>query len=264
MPVVRCSAVMQIAVVVLLSGSIPLFRSGALVFRAAAQTADIRMVGVPGELLPLHLNLPAQALAKGAGGTGERGLLRVGGVPPSCSMNHGFVAAGTWYVSLDDAKDLALSTPKDFGGNLILTIQLVQSRNPTPISWQIPITIGARGDASQRLTAAESLIPEPRSVAALPVPAILGPVDRAQMQRAQDLLRNNDVAAARLVLKRLADANIAEAAYELARTYDPDFLRTIQTSGSQADLAQAKKWYERAAQLGNRTASIRVNELRER
>jgi len=264
MPVVRCSAVMRIAVAVLLSASIPLFPSGAFVSRAAAQTMDDRIAGAPGELLPLRLSLPAQVPARGGSGNDGRGLLRIGGIPPSCSLNRGFVTAGTWYVSLDDAKSLALSTPKEFEGSLLLTINLVQAQNRTPISWQVRIAIAARADASQRLTAAELLIPDPEPAAPRPVPAILGAADRAQLQRARDLLRNNDVAAARLVFKRLANANIAEAAFELARTYDPDFLKTIQTSGSEADLTQAQKWYERAAQLGDRAATIRVNELRER
>jgi hypothetical protein len=255
---------MRIAVAIFLSASIPLSPSGALLFRAAAQTMDDQIVGAPGELLPLHLSLPAPVPALGARGNDDHGLLRIGGIPPTCSLNRGFVTAGTWYVSLDDAKSLALSTPKDFEGNLVLTINLVQAQNRTPISWQVRIAIAARADASQRQTAAENLTTDHEPAAPRSVPAILGAADRAQLQRARDLLRNNDIASARLVFKRLASANIAEAAFELARTYDPDFLKTLQTSGSEADLVQAQKWYERAAQLGDQAAAVRVNELRER
>ena len=53
---------------------------------------------------------------------------------------------------------------------------------------------------------------------------------RAQMNRARELLQYNDVAAARLIFKRLAETGVAEAAFNLAQTYDPDFLKTIPTA----------------------------------
>ncbi len=50
------------------------------------------------------------------------------------------------------------------------------------------------------------------------------------MERAALLLQGNDVAAARLIYKKLASASIAEAAFALAQTYDQDFLKDIQTA----------------------------------
>ncbi len=95
-------------------------------------------------------------------------------------------------------------------------------------------------------------------------PQPLSAAQRAMMNRAWDLLQNNDVAAARLIFKKLAEANVAEAAFELAQTYDPDFLRTIPTAGLQPDPAMAQQWYERAAALGNMAAASRLSKLNAR
>ncbi len=264
MPVVRCSAVSRIAVAaLLLSAPIPLLPSGAPGFPAAAQTADDRHVGARGDVLPLRLSLPAEVLGEGLRGNGDRGLLRIGGIPPSCSLNRGFVTAGAWFVSLDDAKNLVLSTPVGFEGTLVLTINLVQAPDREPLRWQVPVEISAPSGTPHRQTAAENFVLGTNAARRL-LPAMPDADDRKQLQRAQDLLRSNDVASARLVLKRLANANIAEAAFELARTYDPDFLETVRTSGHTADVAEARKWYGRAARLGHQEAAVRADELRQR
>ena len=66
------------------------------------------------------------------------------------------------------------------------------------------------------------------------------------------------MAAARLIYKKLAGANVAEAAFELAQTYDPDFLKDLQTEGLLPDRAMAQRWYERAAALGSAPALNRL------
>ena len=55
----------------------------------------------------------------------------------------------------------------------------------------------------------------------------LSPGDQAMLERASVLMKNNDVAAARLIYKKLAGANVAEAAFQLVQTYDQDFLKDI-------------------------------------
>jgi TPR repeat protein len=68
------------------------------------------------------------------------------------------------------------------------------------------------------------------------------------------LVKANDIAAARLIFTRLASNGIAEAALELGRTYDPNFLQTMHVAGLQPDPEVAYKWYIRAAALGNTDA----------
>jgi hypothetical protein len=258
---VRYSASSHIIVGALLFGLISLFFFGAIISGSVAQAADGETEEAARKILPLRLSLPEQVLNERAGGNGDQGGLRIVGVPPSCSLNRGFFTAGAWFVSLDDVKNLALLAPKNFEGSLVLTVNLIQAPDRNPISWEVPLKILVDSSALQRPVAAENIIAKKKDIAPPLVPATPSKNDRLQMERARKLLQDNDVASARLVLKRLAKANIAEAAFELAQTYDPDILQTIQTSGHTVDLKKAQRWYMRAAQLGHPKATKRASEL---
>lgn len=93
-------------------------------------------------------------------------------------------------------------------------------------------------------------------------PAQIRPSDLAYLERARALVKANDIAAARLIFTRLASNGIAEAAFELGQTYDPDFLRTIHVAGLKADPEVAWQWYTRAAALGNADAQSRLAKLK--
>ena len=88
------------------------------------------------------------------------------------------------------------------------------------------------------------------------------PSDLAYLGRARALVKANDIAAARLIFTRLASNGIAEAAFELGQTYDPDFLRTIHVAGLEPDPEVARQWYTRAAALGNADAQSRLATLK--
>lgn len=266
MLLVRYRAVSRIVVAALLFGLIHYLASGFIVSQATAQASDGRPAGASSKTMPLDLNLPPQVAAQiGAnGGDRDHGLLRISGIPPSCTLNRGFVTANAWFVSLEDVKSLAISMPEDLKGRLDLSVNLVKSPNHKPISWQIPLEVLADPNASQRPVVAESSMTATNAIPSPLVPATPSKMDLVQLERAQQLLETNDIASARLVLKRLAMANIAEAAFELAQTYDPEFLNAVQTSGEVADTATARKWYERAARLGNQKALERVKAFQRR
>jgi hypothetical protein len=84
------------------------------------------------------------------------------------------------------------------------------------------------------------------------------------LQRGKDLIANGDIAAARLILKRAADANDAEAALALGATYDPYVLRGLKVYGFAADAEMARAWYEKARDLGSSAASQRLEMLASR
>ena len=81
------------------------------------------------------------------------------------------------------------------------------------------------------------------------------------LDRGKHLIANGDLAAARLVLQRAADANDAEAALALAATYDPIVLRELKVYGFTADPAMARAWYQRARELGSAAALQRLEML---
>ena len=81
------------------------------------------------------------------------------------------------------------------------------------------------------------------------------------LKRGKDLIANGDLAAARLVLQRAANANDAEAALALGATYDPYVLRALKVYGFKADPDMARVWYEKASELGSAAAPRRLEML---
>ena len=81
------------------------------------------------------------------------------------------------------------------------------------------------------------------------------------LKRGKDLIANGDLAAARIVLQRAAEANDAEAALALGATYDPFVLRELKVYGFTADAAAARAWYEKARVFGSAAASRRLEML---
>jgi len=75
------------------------------------------------------------------------------------------------------------------------------------------------------------------------------------INRGKDLLANGDLAAARLLLRRAAEAGSAEGALMLGTTFDPVELQRLGAIGARPDLAKARQWYQRAAELGSSAAS---------
>ena len=81
------------------------------------------------------------------------------------------------------------------------------------------------------------------------------------LKRGRYLLSIGDIAPARLLLERAADANEANAAFDLAGTYDPAVLARSHALGIAPDLAMARMWYEKALKLGHSEAQQRLAQL---
>lgn len=81
------------------------------------------------------------------------------------------------------------------------------------------------------------------------------------LKRADALIASGDIAAARLVLRRAADAGDAHAAMTLAETYDPVLLEKLGVHGFVPDLAMARSWYEKARAFGSAEAPQRLETL---
>jgi hypothetical protein len=83
----------------------------------------------------------------------------------------------------------------------------------------------------------------------------------ALLKRARSLLAIGDIAPARLLLARAADAQEADAALMLARTYDPEVLGTSDARSVTPDPEEARIWYRRAADLGSQRAQQRLAQM---
>ncbi|MHC2623641.1 hypothetical protein ACVIW2_005673 [Bradyrhizobium huanghuaihaiense] len=108
--------------------------------------------------------------------------------------------------------------------------------------------------------------PAPAPVAAQPAPPEPAKTLDADtlaglMTRARRLISVGDIAAARLLLERAANAKDATAALLLAQTYDPAVLGTSDARSIIPDAAAARDWYQRAASLGSTEARKRLAQL---
>ena len=85
----------------------------------------------------------------------------------------------------------------------------------------------------------------------------------ALMTRARSLLTLGDIAAARLLLERAANAQDATAAFLLARTYDPAVLGVSDTRSITPDPVMARDWYRKAASFGSAAAQQRLTQFQD-
>ena len=81
------------------------------------------------------------------------------------------------------------------------------------------------------------------------------------LKRADALIASGDLAAARLVLRRAAEAGDARAAMMLGGTYDPTVLEKLGVRGVVPDFAVARGWYEKAKRLGATEATPQLDLL---
>jgi len=85
----------------------------------------------------------------------------------------------------------------------------------------------------------------------------------ALMTRAKSLLTLGDIAAARLLLERAANARDATAAFLLAQTYDPAVLGVRDTRSITPDPVMARDWYRKAASFGSAAAQQRLTQFQD-
>jgi hypothetical protein len=78
------------------------------------------------------------------------------------------------------------------------------------------------------------------------------------VKRGNEFIANGDLAAARLLLRRAAEAGSAEAALAVGATFDPVVMQRLGAIGTTPDIAQARQWYQRAAELGSNAALQRL------
>lgn len=128
---------------------------------------------------------------------------------------------------------------------------------PAQTSPPAPQDIAANGSAqsmppvpadAQRGTVRNEHALEPEQIAML-------------IAQARNLMQTGDLAAARVLLQRAAEADSADAALALGGTFDPAVIQQLGALGMRPDAARARQWYERAAALGSAAASKKLAEF---
>jgi hypothetical protein len=212
--------------------------------------------GFANEPLPLGV-----ALNEAAGGE----MLTLVGLASGTRLSAGTPLGLTgWQVPARDLGKAFAYAPKDFVGVMDAAVDLRSPRDRLMDSQIVRLEWVQKKENEARLTPRldatrlEPTRPEP----AKPVVQPLDPEEIATLvRRAEDFLKIGDIAAARLALRRAANSGHAPAALALGMTFDPFFLAELGVLGFAAEPAQARSWYERAAELGSSEAPRRLERL---
>lgn len=217
----------------------------------------------------------------------QQTFLRIRGLPSTATLSEGHaIAAGAWAIPLSSLPRLKIATPAGETGKKDVTISLVgidgrilsevkSTLLIAPASMIAPAASQTAASQAGANTAALGPTPglaQPPAPARLPLeppvpaPPDISPEDRERalsyMQRGDESLGNGNVNIARLFYERAAELDWGPAALALAATYDPNELERLNVLGGVSpDLEEARKWYERARELGAAEASERLQRL---
>ena len=245
----------------------------ALTFAGAgiAQRSEPRITVAPTIVAEAASQTAVQIQAGPADAIPGNSFIRLRGLPPSVSLSDGYsIGPGSWAVPLLGLSSLKAVIPAGVSGRSELTISLVGVDGTLLAEAKTAFVVGpsammAPGDTQKQ--SSSNLVP-PRPLPARPlVPRApdLAPEekDRAEklMAQGERQLQQGSVVLAREFFRRAADIGFAPAAIRLASTYDPGELSRLGVKGVVADRAEAKKWYERARELGAPEAEERLAKL---
>jgi hypothetical protein len=161
-------------------------------------------------------------------------------------------AAATQQASLTAAPAAAHTVP---------VVRVAPTQAPTQAPWPAVTPSNPAPKAAPAAPAWPAA--PPGSAAQPPPPPRQQPAMDAQeitllLDQGKQFISVGDLATARTVLQRVADANVAAGALALAETYDPAMLAKLGVRGLQGDAEQARRWYERARELGSDEAAHRL------
>jgi hypothetical protein len=214
------------------------------------------VVAEPASQMPLQIRIaPAEAIPRNS-------FLRLRGLPPTASLSEGHaIAPGSWAVPLNGLTGLTLRLPETASGRSDLIVSLVGEDGALIAEARMALVI-ERGPAPAEPPKA---VPAPPAPAAPKVQASPAAADREAaeklLKRGNSDLQLGNVAVARQFYLRAANMGLPQAALMLAATYDPRELARLRAVGVQPNLSEARKWYERALELGAAEARERLATL---
>jgi hypothetical protein len=203
------------------------------------------------------------------GGSGGE-MLTLAGLATGTRLTAGAPLGLTgWHLSARDIGKAFAYAPKDFVGVMDAAIDLRSPRDRVMDSQVVRLEWIEKKEAllvpKAEPTKPEPLKLEPPKLEPAKPPSVVQQLDPEEIsiliKRAEDFLKYGDVASARLSLRRAASAGNAQAALALGVTFDPAFLREKGILGFAPDVAQARAWYEKAAERGSSDAARRLERL---
>jgi hypothetical protein len=200
-------------------------------------------------------------------------FLRLRGFPRSVALTAGHaIEPGSWAVPLFALGSLKAIVPAGLTGRNEITISLVGADGTTLAETKTALIVSPPRILSAPI---DPRPPEPKRVApvltpppapqAVKVPAELTAEDRARAERFLALgerhLEQGNIGAARMFFQRAAEAGLAAGAMKMAGTYDAAELSRLDAVAVTPDRNEARKWYERARELGAGEAEDRLARL---
>lgn len=221
--------------------------------------------------LPIQVG-PTEAIARNS-------FIRIRGLPPAAALTEGHsIAPGAWAIPIFALPNLKITLPVGLSGKSEVTVALVTVDGTVVSETKTALVIAstaliAPGDSEPQSKNVASLGPSSsaaRTTTDPPArqrpsqpPPLTEEEQRALpfISRGNEQLAQGNIAAARLFYQRAADAGLAQGALALAATYDPAELERIGVRFLQPDPLMARKWYERARQLGASEAEEKLKQL---
>lgn len=187
-------------------------------------------------------------------------LLR--GLPEDAELSAGrHTGPGTWMVKDEDVAGLTVTLGENATGDYPTEVYLLGSEQGLQARRRLILRV----DTSPQIYAAGLALGWPTvfaATSAAPVQAPAVPTETAALyDRAQHLLADGEIAGARRLLAELAESGEADAAYELALTYDDEVLVKAGLREIDGDAEIAESWYTRAATNGHAAAARRLDTL---
>ena len=143
-----------------------------------------------------------------------------------------------------------------------------QGAGSAPGAASAPGVASSPNRTSDRAEPAAASPPSPSLAESAPVSKPMRALDpdsiKLLMQQGEQFVSSGDLASARLVYRRAAEAGDAAAALALGATYDPVVLAKIGVRGMGADIEKARSWYEKAKEFGSPDAPRRLEMLANR
>ena len=167
-------------------------------------------------------------------------------------------------IALKDPTRLSAPANQTAGVRTVTTVAVAApTREEIAAAYQSALPSRAPAAAAAAVATAPIATAPVAAAPANPPPARKLDAEEVAMllNRAKGLLAAGDIASARLLLERAADAQETRAMLLLAQTYDPEVLGTQDIRNIVPDPAMARVWYQKAAQLGSADAQRRLAQL---
>jgi hypothetical protein len=242
-------------------------------------TAEPPTISVPGTITgeaPGQVPLPIRVGPEAA--VPRHSFVTVRGLPSMAGLSEGYaIAPGSWAVPLHALAGLNIKLPAGLTGRTDLMISLLAKDGAVLFEARSALVlgpaalVGARAPEATAKAGTAAAPPAPASEGARPGGSgarplpVLQPQDRDKalkfLKKGDEELAAGLVAPARLLYERAAELGLAQAAMALAATYDAAELTRPHLRGVAPDAKEAKRWYERAQQLGAGDADQRLQRL---